>query len=200
MGRSRQRANLQEGLKLDLNKLARQNLICPGARTTRTIRWSYTYTNETIVHGLLNADMSDSLSGWLRIEIGELSQTIRLHRLPRHYGGGQWYFSCPYRHIRCSVVWMPPGAKSFASRQAWGRQVAYGSQFQGWYERALTKAQGLRARLGGPDWAGIDETDPPKPKWMRWRTYYQIVARSRDSEAIADQHTFALVARLMRRG
>jgi hypothetical protein len=32
---------------------------------------------------------------------------------------------------RCctSVLWMPPGANRFCSRQAWGRRVAYASQF-----------------------------------------------------------------------
>jgi hypothetical protein len=94
---------------------------------------------------------------------------------------------------------MVPGDKSLASRQAWGRQVAYSSKFESWFHRALTKAQALRASLGGADWAGIDEIDPPKPKWMRWRTYDQIVTRSRDYEAIADQHTFAVTARLMKR-
>jgi len=55
---------------------------------------------------------------------------------------------------------MPPGARQFASRQAWGRQVAYQSQFQTWYDRALTAGQNLRCKLGGPDWAGYDEFDP----------------------------------------
>jgi hypothetical protein len=32
---------------------------------------------------------------------------------------------------------------------------------------------------------------------MRWRTYDRIVARSRDNEAIADRHTFALVTRTL---
>lgn len=172
MGRSRQRACLQEGLKLDLNKLVQQKLICPGDQTgLHYISWSYTYTKEPIARGLLSADMANGSIGWLRIQIGDLDQKITLQRLPRHFGGGQWYFLCPYRQNPCSTVWMPPGAKSFASRQTWGRQVAYSSQFQGRHDRALSQAQTLRSSLGGADWAGIDEQDPPKPKWMRWATY-----------------------------
>jgi hypothetical protein len=56
--------------------------------------------------------------------------------------------------------------------------VAYSSQFQSRHDRALTKSQALRAKLGGPDWAGIDEFDPPKPNWMRWKTYNRIVSRA----------------------
>ena len=35
------------------------------------------------------------VEGSLRIQIGELDQTIILIALPRHYGGRQWYFMCP---------------------------------------------------------------------------------------------------------
>ena len=107
MGRLRQRACLQEGPKLDLNKLARKKFIYPGAQIgQRYIRWTYTYTDEPIAQGLLSADMSNDSSGWLRIQIGKLDQKITLQRLPRHFGGGQWYFLCPYRRIRGSVAWI----------------------------------------------------------------------------------------------
>jgi hypothetical protein len=129
MARPRYRACLQQGFKLDLNKLARQGLVSPGVNTgPRSIQWSYTYTNERIAQGQLSADMSSEAYGWLRIQIGELDQRIQLLRQPRHFGGGQWYFQCPTTGTVCSVVWMPPGARSFASRETWGRQVAYSSQ------------------------------------------------------------------------
>ena len=95
---------------------------------------------------------------------------------------------------------MPPGATQFASRQYWGRQVAYSSQFQPWYDRALNKAQALRARLGGPDWAAFDELDPPKPKRMRLRTYERITLEAHRQEAIADQRLFFLVNQWMKLG
>ena len=127
-------------------------------------------------------------------EIGQFDQRIQLLRQQRHFGGGRWYFECPDGTV-CSAVWMPPGTRSFASRETWGRQVAYSSQFQSRHDRALNKAQALRAGLAGPNWAGIDEFDPPKPKWMRWSTYDRIVERSRQCEAIADQRLFRLFSR-----
>jgi hypothetical protein len=143
---------------------------------------------------LISANL-EGKHGWLRIQLGALDQQIWLKRTPRPYGGGQWYFRCPVTSGDCTVLWMPSGARKFASRKAWGRQVAYSSQFQTRYDRALTAAQRIRANLGGPDWAGIDETDPPKPKWMRWRTYEHLIDRSRAYETIADVRLFRLIAR-----
>jgi hypothetical protein len=110
MPRPRQRACLQHGLKLDLNRLARQGLVNPGTQTGPfAIRWTNTYWQEEIVIGLINADMQGEIEGSLRIQIGELDQTIILIALPRHYGGRQWYFMCPAMNRRASVLWMPPG-------------------------------------------------------------------------------------------
>jgi hypothetical protein len=190
---------LQEGLKLDLNRLRRQRFVCPGFHTgPNHIRWTYTYTDEETASGLLSASMIGQ-EGWLRIQIGSLDQWISLRRQQRHFGGGQWYFECPRTFRLCSAVWMPPGARSFACRQAWGRQVAYSSQFQTWYDRALTAGQSLRCKLGGPDWAGYNGDDPPKPKWMRWKTYNAILERSYRYEAIADRRLIYFAARLLGR-
>jgi hypothetical protein len=45
-------------------------------------------------------------------------------------------FVCPITGRLASVLWRPPGAKRFCSRQVWGRQVAYASQFLGRDSRA----------------------------------------------------------------
>jgi hypothetical protein len=202
MPRPRARVSLQQGLMLNLPKLIRRRFAIPGGHTgPSVIRWTYEFSNSEVALGLLTANLEHSTTGWLRIQIGSLDQRITLYRQPRHFGGGQWYFLCPKTNRQCSVVWMPPGARQLASRQAWGRQVAYQSQFQPWYDRALSAAQRLRCSLGGPDWAGIDdEFDPPKPKWMRKRTYEGILARSYKYEEIADDRLVYFVARLMGRG
>ena len=109
MPRSRNRACLQEGLKLDLNRLRRQRFVCPGLRTgPNRIRWSNTYTEEEVACGLLSASLEHVSEGWLRIQIGRLDQWIPLRRQPRHFGGGQWYFECVKTGQLCSAVWMPP--------------------------------------------------------------------------------------------
>jgi hypothetical protein len=117
-------------LKLDLNKLNRQGWVRPGAKVgPHFVRWTYSYTGEEIASGFITANMEGEYDGWLRIQIGELVQTIILIPRPRHFDGHQWYFVCPVTNRYCSVVWMPPGATRFCSRQTWRRQVAYASQF-----------------------------------------------------------------------
>jgi hypothetical protein len=101
MARQRQRACLQQGLKLDLNRLAQQGLVIPGAQTGPfAISWRNTCWQEETASGLISADLQGEFEGSLRIQIGELDQTIILVASRRHYGGGQWYISCaPSRTI-----------------------------------------------------------------------------------------------------
>src|SRR6266436_7800698 len=80
--------------------------------------------------------MSGQSEGSLRIQLGRLDQRIILIAHPRHFGGTQWYFMCPVRNRPASVLWKPPGATRFCSRQTWGRQVAHQSQFNDWTKRA----------------------------------------------------------------
>jgi hypothetical protein len=91
MPRSRQRVCLQDGLKLDLNWLARNGFVQFGADTGfRGIRWTHSCWGE-IANGSITADMSDPAEAWLRVEIGSLVQLITLVSRPRHFGGRQWF-------------------------------------------------------------------------------------------------------------
>src|SRR5690242_11513062 len=116
MPRPLQRVRLESGLKLDLNRLARRGLIKPGA-FTGPVGIAWTIVDE-IASGLITADMS-GIEGWFRIQLGHLDQRILLITKRRHFGGRQWYFMCPYTNRPASVLWKPPGAQSFASRQKW---------------------------------------------------------------------------------
>jgi hypothetical protein len=197
MPRPRNRVRLEDGLKLDLNRLVRQGFARRGFSIgPKVIRWTYTYTGEEAASGLLTSNIDSPSAGWIRLQLGKLDQTIYLQPRPRHFGGQQWYFVCPATNRRVSVLWKPPGASRFCSRRTWGQQVAYGSQFQTKFDRAVTAAQRIRTNLAGPEWAPLDGSDPPKPKWMRWRTYDRILARADAYEAIADEHTLRLVVRL----
>jgi hypothetical protein len=62
-----------------------------------------------------------------------------------------------------------------ASWQTWGRQVAYSSQFLDRDNRAHRGKAKIKSRLI----ADLDPDEwefPPKPKWMRWRTYNRYEA------------------------
>jgi hypothetical protein len=170
MSRPRERVCLQDGLKLDINRLAKKGFIKHGANIgSRFIRWTHSYWGE-IATGAISADMSGPHEGWFRIQLGSLDQRIILLPRARHFGGRQWYFMCPVRNRPVSVLWKPNGATRFCSRQTWGRQVAYQSQFND----ATNRAHAGKARIKSRLIANLDPDEwdfPPKPKWMRWATY-----------------------------
>jgi hypothetical protein len=187
---------LQDGLRLDINRLALKDFIRRGAGTTaHPIRWISSYWGE-VARGVVTANMPREGQGWFTIELaGENCQRIALVARPRHFGGRQWYFSCPKTGRPVSVLWRPPGARQFASRQAWGRQVAYQSQFQDATGRAHLGKQRIKSRLIGN--LDPDEWDlPPKPKWMRWTTYNRYEKKFDRYEAILDYGCAALAAKL----
>jgi hypothetical protein len=134
--------------------------------------------------------------GWFRIQIGDLDQRIILVARRRHFGGLQWFFMCPYLNRRAMTLWMPPGAHSFGCRQRWGRQVAYSSQFSDRVGRAHQGKARINSRLCSIGGFDPDEWDiPPKPKWMRWRTYDRAVEKFDRYEAVLDWGLLALAAR-----
>jgi hypothetical protein len=196
MARRRDRIRLEDGLRFDLNCLIRQNLLRRGAVCRSSFHWSYRYSGDVIASGWVSADLTEERRGWLRLEVGALDQRIALEAAPRHFGGRQWYFVCPRTGLRASVLWRPPGARSFASRHAWGRQVAYGSQFETPYDRALSAAHDIRYKLGGKIYVSLDEISPPKPKGMHSRTYERIVGKCEGYEAIVNQRLIELLSRL----
>ncbi len=198
MPRPRQRACLQHGLKLDISWLIRRGLIAPGSATgPHAIRWVNS-NGEVIASGWISADMEGDTEGLFCIRIGELDQRIHLVTLPRHYGGRQWFFVCPVTNGRASVLWLPPGAQQFASRHAWPGQVAYRSQFMTAIDRAHLGMERIKRRLIGE--LDPEEWDlPPKPKWMRWKTYHRLVERFERYEAALDAATLSRATKLVRR-
>jgi hypothetical protein len=194
MPRARYRACLQDGLKLDLNQLARQGFMKFGTDIgPRGISWSNPRQGQ-FARGVISADMSKSTNAWFRIAIGGFVQQITLVSRPRHFGGHQWFFLCPATGRLATVLWKPAGAYRFLSRQAWGRQVAYRSQFQGASDRAYLGKERIKARLIGD--LDSDEWDlPPKPKWMRWETYNRYVERFDEYEEMLDKASISSVLR-----
>jgi hypothetical protein len=197
MPRSRQRVCLQDGLKLDLNCLARHGSLRRGAKSGPIgISWYSSYSGTDIASGFITADMSGEHEGWLRLQLGNLDQRITLVAHPRHFGGRQWYFMCPILNRPASVLWKPPGASRFCSREAWGRQVAYSSQFSDAMNRTHQAKARIKSRLIG-DLDPAEWDLPPKPKWMRWSTYSRYLERFDQYEAFLDHESVAqLVKRL----
>jgi hypothetical protein len=198
MPRPLQPVRLESGLKLNLNRLVRRGFIKPGAITGPVgITWTDGYTGQQIASGYITADMSGEQNGWLRIRLGRLDQLIGLVARRRHFGGRQWFFMCPHLHSLATVLWMPPGARSFACRERWRRQVAYASQFMDRTARAHQGKSKINSRLCSIGGFDPDEWDlPPKPKWMRLGTYNRIVEKFDRYEAMLEEGLLEAVMRL----
>lgn len=197
MSRNRHRVCLESGLKLDINRLIKRGSIRPGFGTgSSVLSWRNSYNGDFVASVMITPEFANCEEGSIRISANLLDQRIFLVNQLRHFGGRQWYFICPQENRRASVLWMPPGARQFACRQAWGRSVAYASQFETSIGRAHRGKDKIRLRLIGD--LEISEWDlPPKPKWMRWKTYNRAVAKFDHYEDILDEGTLELLAKFM---
>ena len=183
MARQRERIRLEDGLKLDLNKL-RVQAISQSETTQRVIFWDPLYSGDARTIGLLVWRFSSASCGSMRLLLRSLDQSIDLVAAPRHFGGVQWYFVCPTTRRRASVLWMPPGASCFASRQAWGSQFAYASQFETPNYRAHLRAHEIHCRLNGEDHSPIYHLLPPqRPRYMHRNTYDKLLKQLIDAES-----------------
>ena len=197
MPRPRYRACLEAGLKLELYGLIRRGAVIPGSRTSFHYRWWNTYTGEETAVADCTVRMQER-EGTFRIVMDDLEETIILTPRSTRFGGHQWYFVCPVMNRCCSVLWRPPGATRFCCRQAWGRAVAYSSQFLDPDNRAHRGKAKIKARLIG-DYDPDEWELPPKPKWMRWRTYNRYVERFDRYEAILEDGIVELAAKFLER-
>jgi hypothetical protein len=78
------------------------------------------------------------------------------------------------------------------------RKVAYRSQFMDRYNRAYHAQCRIRRDLCERGNFDRDEWDlPPKPKWMRQRTYEGVEAKYEHYDAILDDGLATAAARLM---
>jgi len=175
---------LESGPKLDLARLIPRGNGRPGTH----IRCNLTYASGETIRAEVKL-----WDGWGDLDLhGRQQQRLALIGIARHFGGRQWYVTCPMTRKRVRVLYRPPGATFFASRHAWGRKVAYASQFLDPIGRAERTKAKVKARLLGD--ADPDEWDlPPRPKGMRSKTYERWEAKyDRAEEAIEEQFALAL--------
>ena len=124
----------------------------------------------------------------------EISYRVSLLQTPCHLGGYRWWFSCPLSGRRTFRLFLPNGARRFASRSSY--RLGYICQRETRVDRLMRKARKLHRQLGG-DWH--DDEYPPKPKWQRWRTYERKVAASQRADQRADDAWGVGAMRLLER-
>ncbi len=97
-------------------------------------------------------------------------------------GGQRPWFICGVHAsgIYCGrrVTKLYGAGKLFACRRCYC--LAYQSQRERAYDRALTRTQNIRMKLGGSP--SLAEPFPDKPKGMWWRTYWRLRGEAQEAE------------------
>jgi hypothetical protein len=125
----------------------------------------------------------------------EHHQRIKIVATRPRLGGARLWFVCPLSGQRVRVLYLPEGSKQFASRKA--HRLSYRSQGESDLFRSITRAQNIRARLGGD--LSIYTPFPERPRGMHQRTYERLRAKGLRIEAAALEALLAREAVLDRR-
>src|SRR5262249_31213874 len=106
-----------------------------------------------------------------RVRIGlddwqDVVETVRIVRTPCRFGGARPYFICPgvANGVSCGrrVAKLYGAGRYFLCRHCY--RLAYASQSEGVWDRALRRADKIRQRLGVEP--GMEASFSPKPKGM----------------------------------
>ena len=115
-----------------------------------------------------------------------MTDSIAIVHLPCRFGGSRAYFICPGpRGTDCGrrITKLHLSNRYFLCRHC--TKLAYASQFENSWQRALRRANKLKQRLGID--VGIAEPFPEKPKGMWVRTYGCLLDELLQAETMADE-------------
>jgi len=145
-----------------------------------------------------------SLSETYGAENSNVEQIVHLTKVAQPFqpfGGYRWYFLCPSTGKPCLCLYKPYGATYFRSRHGFRVRLQYRSQHWGPHDRITEKGNRLAAkvlRAGDSQWREQyeDWAFPPKPPWMRWKTYNRHFAQWEQCEAQDYAYLMQLIQRL----
>lgn len=173
------RTTVEQCHVLDVNALVRAGAIKPNVHMTATLKigrgevWFETCTLPwKAQYFRIRAMFGDQL----------VDNAIELATTRPPYGGLRWWFVCPVTGKRVWKVYLPQRATQYASRQAY--RLAYQCQSERPWQRAIRRADKIRARLGGE--SCLDELFPEKPKGMWWSTYGRLLDKAYEVENRAE--------------
>jgi len=174
------RPHIESARCLDLRRMFELGALRVGSDTVNS--WVWQREGETVSSLGYHATLGEE-SGLLTLnyststdeERKQITCTIRLVTLPRHYGGRIWYFVCPYSGKRARKLYKWAQIDWFCHRTAVTPKPTYACQRVGGSDRITAQRWALRRRMGDEYSDLFDE--PRKPKWMRWKTYERHAAR-----------------------
>jgi len=163
-GKGQPRHTVDDVRCLNLRKLVRGGWLAPGGASA----WTWPGTDR---FSILISAAPDHIELTSRVsdKSRALQQVIHLDRTACHLGGSRLWFKCPSFWCRRRTDKLYLG-DIFRCRRC--LRLAYPSTRDNATNRALRRAQKIRARLGGS--RSLAEPFPSKPKWMRWDTYFWL--------------------------
>lgn len=182
---------------IDVNQLHREGCLDHGWSGG----WKWTRDGEKVASISLRAETNRlCLSYRVRVGGGEWEDTeekINLVRVPCRFGGWRSYFLCPgvVNGVVCGrrVAKLYGPGRYFLCRHCY--RLAYASQSEGSWDRALRRSNKVRQGLGGNP--GSVRTFPERPKGMWGRTYERLRRKSIDAEMLANEAFIAQAERLL---
>ena len=160
------KAETNDSMPLDIRKISRKALLMPGS----SFSWQWTVNNQQVAGISIRVDIDHGLVlSYLMTSTSEVvEQRVQTQTSPCHLGGQRYWFTCPLCSKRVAVLCAP--GRYFACRLC--VELGYATQKEGGGDRAMTKADKLRKRLGWQ--AGIANPSTGKPKGMHWDTYQRL--------------------------
>jgi hypothetical protein len=192
------RGKVEEGRSIDVNRLQNAGCLRPGWWGG----WQWTNSGERVAWVNLRAEANSvHLSYRVRIGGGEwedVEETVRIVRSPCRFGGFRPYFVCPgvVNGITCGrrITKLHGPGRYFLCRHCY--RLAYASQCEDRYDRALRRANKIRLQLGGEP--GIASAFPGRPKGVHHETYERLKSAALSTEMLAEQQLAIVLMRLQR--
>jgi hypothetical protein len=179
---------------IDVNRLHREGCL----RSGWLGGWQWTRDGERVADIVIRA-AADRLTLSYRIrqhggEWQDIEQPTPIVWVPCRFGGRRPYFLCPARRCgrRGSKVY---GAGAyFLCRHCY--RLAYASQRENHFDRALRRANDIRMQLGGEP--GMASLFPQRPRGMHRRTYERLQSEVWRAEMLAEERLNTMLERLQR--
>ena len=128
------------------------------------------------VDGAFKLDIRQAVLQWpaevferdlVQIKVGAHAETVRLTRMSQQFGGAQMFFECGSCTRRVCILYRLGG--TWACQRC--HKLTHWSQAITARQRRIRRILRLLERIGQAPGGSIVGGLPPKPKWMRWRTF-----------------------------
>lgn len=185
---------------IDVNRLQKEGCLNAGWRGS----WQWTRDGKKVGWIGIHAE-ADRLHLSYRVRIGgdaweDIVETVHIVRVPCQFGGARPYFICPgvVNGVSCRrhAAKLYGAGRYFLCRHCY--DLAYASQSEDAWDRALRRATKIRMRLGGEP--KVASPFPLKPRGMWQRTYDRLREQAFEAEMRAEDafaiHAERLLARI----